>query len=404
MLGRVEAHRRRKANKPDVRERARALCAQGEWEALGLLWVGGQDVSWDDLRSAAPPRKLPLPTYPFARDRYWVESGEAMRTTAIDTERVFDRDAAEANTTAVSARPAALHPLIAQNVSTLRETAFLSMLDADAFYGRDHRVDGAALFPGACYLEMACATGAIAGERSVLRIEDAVWMQPLPLGAAQPVKTVLRSLPGEDGNVAEFFVASYDEDNAEVIHCEGRLRFGERPERTSGTQVAYRLDELLQRMPEHISGEECYRRLRAAGFDYGPTFRTLQVLHVGDGAALAELRLDDSLHAEASRYLLHPCLIDGALQSALGAATGDGGGGPYLPFAIGEIEILRPLPNRCRVYVERRLGDPGAQPDVVQFDLRILADNGEVLVRINRFYVRASRSASARTAQAEVSA
>ena len=50
---------------------------RGDAEGLKALcrrWVGGEDVDWSGLyRSGATPRRLSLPTYPFARKRYWYD-------------------------------------------------------------------------------------------------------------------------------------------------------------------------------------------------------------------------------------------------------------------------------------------------------------------------------------------
>jgi phthiocerol/phenolphthiocerol synthesis type-I polyketide synthase E len=44
-------------------------------EALGRLWIAGVDVDWNALHVGARRRRLPLPTYPFERRRYWIEPG-----------------------------------------------------------------------------------------------------------------------------------------------------------------------------------------------------------------------------------------------------------------------------------------------------------------------------------------
>ncbi len=41
--------------------------------ALGRLWLCGLDVNWRAVYGNERRRRVPLPTYPFARDRYWIE-------------------------------------------------------------------------------------------------------------------------------------------------------------------------------------------------------------------------------------------------------------------------------------------------------------------------------------------
>jgi acyl transferase domain-containing protein len=41
--------------------------------ALGKLWLAGTQVDWQALHAPELRRRVPLPTYPFDRRRYWVE-------------------------------------------------------------------------------------------------------------------------------------------------------------------------------------------------------------------------------------------------------------------------------------------------------------------------------------------
>jgi acyl transferase domain-containing protein len=49
--------------------------------ALGRAWLAGAEVDWKALHGAAR-RRVPLPTYPFERQRYWVEPAEAPEAAA----------------------------------------------------------------------------------------------------------------------------------------------------------------------------------------------------------------------------------------------------------------------------------------------------------------------------------
>jgi polyketide synthase PksN len=41
---------------------------------IARLWVGGADVDWNFLYCGKRPSRVPLPSYPFARDRYWLDA------------------------------------------------------------------------------------------------------------------------------------------------------------------------------------------------------------------------------------------------------------------------------------------------------------------------------------------
>jgi acyl transferase domain-containing protein/acyl carrier protein len=46
-------------------------------EALANLYVKGYDISWEELYTNEEKRRISLPTYPFAKDRYWISNFSA---------------------------------------------------------------------------------------------------------------------------------------------------------------------------------------------------------------------------------------------------------------------------------------------------------------------------------------
>ncbi|HSL83074.1 MAG TPA: type I polyketide synthase, partial [Thermoanaerobaculia bacterium] len=55
--------------------RTRAADTDVALGALGLLWLAGVPVDWQGFHRHWSRRRVPLPTYPFERRRYWVERG-----------------------------------------------------------------------------------------------------------------------------------------------------------------------------------------------------------------------------------------------------------------------------------------------------------------------------------------
>ena len=100
--------------------------------------MSGATVDWAARYGARRPRRVHLPTYPFARERYWMSD-------SVVPEMATQRPAAPS---------AQLHPLIAYNSSTLKEVSFSSSLSDTAFYAVDHKVHEQSIFPGAGFLEI----------------------------------------------------------------------------------------------------------------------------------------------------------------------------------------------------------------------------------------------------------
>ena len=53
---------------------------------LGHLWLQGAGVDWNAFASGEKRRRIPLPTYPFERQRFWVEASVSRRT-QVDSAR-----------------------------------------------------------------------------------------------------------------------------------------------------------------------------------------------------------------------------------------------------------------------------------------------------------------------------
>jgi acyl transferase domain-containing protein len=147
---------------------------KGKFAKLMDLWVKGLAVDWETLPRASAVRRVSLPSYPFAKDRYWVGD--------VGTAAVRVGGARSVG---------AVHPLVQVNSSTLDVQRFDSVFSGAEFFLRDHVVKGERVLPGVAYVEMARA----AVEASVdgvggLRLRNVVWARPIkvaeePCGCAR---------------------------------------------------------------------------------------------------------------------------------------------------------------------------------------------------------------------------
>ncbi|MGO4777213.1 polyketide synthase dehydratase domain-containing protein, partial [Lysobacter sp. 2RAB21] len=257
----------------EQREAMQALCASRDLAGLAALWTQGGKVEWTRLHDALPmrPPVAGAPVYPFARDRHWAVDFQAMQAAAPP-----------------AATLSRLHPLISHNASTLERVCFDAALDANQYYARDHRIQGQAVFPGAGFIEMACVAATVAGQRRVRRLRDIYWVQPLSL--TDPQLGLSMGLRNASGDSVEFAVTSVDAEGETVMHCEGRASFDERQVFESPPRPS--LPQWRQRCGERHDGDRYYKLFQRMGFDYGPTFRVIKEVAIGDGCALARLALD----------------------------------------------------------------------------------------------------------------
>jgi polyketide synthase PksL len=332
---------------------------------LAAMWIKGEEAEWEKLYSGSRPQRIAAPTYPFARERHWI-SGSLVSGQG-------------------TSQGIQLHPLISHNSSTLREFSFNSMLSDTSFYALDHRVQEENILPGAAFLEMACMAGNIAGERSVSKIRDIVWVRPLSFRKGpQTLRTCLR----QTGDSIEYVISSFGDENETIVHSEGKLVFrSDHVDRADEKQMP--IQALKAQCPKPQKGSAYYSKFRRHGFNYGPSFRAVQELYVNGSFALAKLNIPDHLKNDFDQYILHPSLIDGALQATAALAQGSESGSSHLPFSLEELEILYPLAQTCYAYAE--LADSGEQnrSSIRKFHVRLLNENGDLLVKLYNLVVRA---------------
>ncbi|MGW0889917.1 SDR family NAD(P)-dependent oxidoreductase [Saccharopolyspora sp. NPDC002578] len=312
--------------------------AKGKLGRLLKLWVTGFDFDWRRLYADRPMRRLPLPTYPFRLQRYWIADG-----------------------TAAQVRPRAPH---------VRE------LSGQDFFLRDHRVQDAPTLPGAAYLEfvreaLATTTG--------VRLRDVTWLRPLAIADTAALHVEV--------DAAHAFRAYVEESGTRVVHASGTAHVD--PDLTADTEV-HDIEALRAICSARHDGAEIYELFARIGMGYGPAFQAIEELHHGDDIAVSRLRLPASA---AGSFALNPSMLDAALQTTLGLVLGEQGGDlseAALPFAVREVQVLAPTPSQGFALV-RRAADDRRDSGVRRLDVDLCDDTGAVCVRILGFSTRARK-------------
>jgi acyl transferase domain-containing protein/NADPH:quinone reductase-like Zn-dependent oxidoreductase/acyl carrier protein len=302
-----------------------------------MLHVAGHDLS-----GAAPfdgpsdPRGLPL--YPWQRERYW-----------------FARTVEATNSVA---------PIFDHKLLGFRQDgalpSWLNHLDLDLqpFLG-DHRIDGMPVLPAAAIIDMALAAARARNpDAPGLELGDVELLRPVGFIAGE-IREVRSALTSQDGDWQLTSRARLAEEEA-VVHATARL----------GTAAPGRLladQDFAGR--RFVDAAGLYRRAARLGLDYGAAFRTVSRVEIDDRDR-AEVTLDPTLAQDIGENLLHPALLDGALQGLLGLLTEESSQVRLLPRRFGRVRAFAPFaraPSRARLRVIRR-GTRSATADIVLYD------------------------------------
>lgn len=337
------------------------LSQRRDCRKLGQLWVGGLMDDWQGFRDRAGARRIPLPTYAFADKRHW----------ACDSSR----------TSGVSALArAGVHPLLDSNESTFERQLFSKTFNDREFFIEHHVVSNIPTLPGVAYLELARKAGELAVGRKVRKIRNIVWVSPITVKDSTPTAALIELKPS--GDSVQFEVFSESANGKKQLYSQGKLDYETgRDERAEPERID--LQAIRARCAKVIDGKDAYPLFRSLGLNLGPSFQVLREVFRGENEVLGALEIPAVRDGDFHDFVLHPSLVDGSFQAGMAAQLAAGGGGEmFVPYSIGEVEILQPLERACYSYVTEARGDDKGTSRLTRSNVLILDREGRVLVRI----------------------
>jgi acyl transferase domain-containing protein/pyruvate/2-oxoglutarate dehydrogenase complex dihydrolipoamide acyltransferase (E2) component/NADPH:quinone reductase-like Zn-dependent oxidoreductase/acyl carrier protein len=286
--------------------------------SLGEAHSSGAGVDWKAFFDGTEAKRVPLPTYPFQRRRFWLESSAGGR-----------RDMAAAGLSPSD------HPLLGAAIAMPDDEGWL-------FTGRlslqshpwlaDHSVAGSVLLPGTAFLELALHAARRSGQTSV---EELTLQAPLVL-------------PESGGVVLQLRVGRIDGAGARpiVISSRPEQAGGEREAEWTRHAAGVLADSAPGSLPtepwpppgaEPVSVEAFYERLADMDYGYGPVFQGVTALWRRGEEIFAEVSLAPGRRGSSHGFAVDPALLDAALQPTL--LDADPADGTPVPFSFSAVHL-----------------------------------------------------------------
>ncbi|NET67637.1 MAG: SDR family NAD(P)-dependent oxidoreductase, partial [Moorea sp. SIO1G6] len=358
-----------------------------EWQlmlsSLAQLYVQGVKVDWSGFDRDYSRNKVVLPTYPFQRERYWVETKNDYQQ-----QQHWSK---EKN----------LHPLLGEQLNLAgieNQHRFQSYLRAEyPGYLNHHQVFEKVLFPATGYLEMAATAAKNLFNKAEVEVADVAIVRGLILPETEilTIQTVVSPLENNSYKF-EIFSTSIAENKQTpqwLLHSEGKIY----TEPTTNRKGKIDLEKYKTECSQAIDIKQHYQQCLERGINYGSSFQGIKQLWKGQRKALGQIGLPEELTAQVTDYQIHPALLDAALQILGHALDKTETDQTYLPVGIEKLKLYRQTISQ--VWAIAEIPETSLTADI------LLVDNqGTILAELEGLRVRATTAnALLRSLQPDIS-
>jgi len=269
--------------------------------ALAQLHVHGVPVNWATLFTGTGGRRVPLPTYAFQHQHYWLQPTPTPTgdLAAVGLRRVE-------------------HPLLGA-LTPLPDTGGMVLSGRVSLsthpWLADHVVSDTVLLPGTAMVDLALRAG---DETDTPVLHELIITQPMVVPDHHPLHlhVLLTTLDTPGAGVTTRGVRIYSQPEGDqhwTEHATGILSAHTPTTPDSPDSPWAGVWPPAGSTPVDL--RDFYPGLAQAGYHYGPAFQGLTTAWIGDGEVFAEVSLPIEHHPHAGRFGIHPALLDAALHA-----------------------------------------------------------------------------------------
>jgi len=332
-------------------------------ENVARLHIDGFPINWQAITGSTGYAER-LPTYPFARDKCWLET-EASRQTRL----------AEPDHALIGIRSDDAQPTWRIELDLHR----LTFLD-------DHRMWDSVVFPGAGYVEIGLAIARTIFPNEPMVVENIVFRKAMFVSQSDP--SILQTTWSQTDRTFSIYSRSRSRTDW-VLNATGRIVAA-----ATTSHHGLDLDRMSESLTELLSREQMYNDFLNAGFQFGPNFQLLDSVRRGAGKTVGDVIATDTIMDQCEEFVLHPSILDACFQiSAARPGSKNATDDFLLPASVKRIQVFTPRPprNLC-AFANLTLNEPTA----VECDIYLVTHEGECVAEIRGF--RAERAPQNRKA------
>jgi len=317
------------------------------FENLASLFTIGLDLNWERWVKKMP--HLTLPSHPWQKESYWVESKKSIQNRIGAGGSVF------------------LHEKLDSPQLTFRVE-----LNKHFFpFMNDHVVQDKVVFPGAGYV----AAGLAFYQQEIstevpLRLENVKFHQMLVIDNEKNQN--LYTTYNSENNQLGVYSNEVGDDTPWIQRATGRFTAGTYQKKKENIDIKSILSRLETTIPENA----IYDKLSGAKLDYGPYFRTIKEIKCNETELIARITGHSAIKDSKDEFFIHPTLLDACFQSMIVFDSSE-----FVPVSIGKLHCYSTPGDELLCYTRVK----GYGYNSVVADLVICDENGNVAIEIEDF-------------------
>lgn len=280
--------------------------------SLGQLYQSGvTTIDWHAIYPNAKRQRVVLPTYPFQRERYWIEPLS---------------DPVE-----ILSEKGELRPVL---VADSAERHFEIIFSQQTFpFLTDHQLFGCPVVPASQWIELLLKSALYPKDQFLsaqpIAVKQLIINEPAVLPDSLSEACTVQLVIATDGQFQIYGRTLADW----TLYATGRLAAyaGNVPE-------VFDLNGLTQSLAEAVSPTDFYTQCQQLGINFGTTFQTIKQLWRGENEAVAQVVVP---HTNGN--LLPPALLDGCFQTVAAAFLTEAVEALFVQVGFDQLQIFNTL-------------------------------------------------------------
>lgn len=287
----------------DLLRKMKQSAGAAELQKLLEFWVKGLDFDWRLIYLGNTPQRIELPSYPFAKEAYWVYSSMAEQNNDEMTGSIASDSKASGSF---------LHPLVHSNTSDLNQQKFTSIFSGNETFIGGYKTHGQSCMSFAVYMEMV----RVAASRSTSDIDlqiaflDCRWINTELLVDSSYQWNI--AITASNTGAPLQFEIYIENQGSQTVVAQGAFKKVAHQEPPVVAIQALSSDQ----RKHSIDKDFCYDVFRKMGIVYDKEYQGLKKVYLNENKVFAEINLPGSLVSSMDNYVINPSILESAVQAA----------------------------------------------------------------------------------------